>query len=157
MADPKLKTVTRTQGNNEALKDGRVKPHGFEFDFVEVDPLIDAFRRMVRAREFDLSEMAMTTYITARAYGKRITGLPIFLMRAFHHGAVKYNVRPGIKSPKDLQGRRVGGNRGSTVTRGLWGRAILAHECGLALFRITCPLSGDEHRPADRPPASGVP
>ena len=44
-----LKTVTRTQGNNEALKDGAVKPRGFEFDFVEVDPLIDAFRRMVRA------------------------------------------------------------------------------------------------------------
>ena len=91
-----LKTVTRTQGNNEALKDGTVKPRGFAFDFVEVDPLIDAFRRMVRAREFDVSEMALTTYITARAHGKRITGLPVFLMRAFHHGAIKYNVKSGI-------------------------------------------------------------
>ena len=45
MAGPKLKTVTRTQGNNQALKDGTVKPRGFEFDFVEVDPLIAAFRR----------------------------------------------------------------------------------------------------------------
>ena len=49
---------------------------------------------------------AMTTYITARAHGKRITGLPIFLARASHHGAVVYNTRSGITSPKDLEGRR---------------------------------------------------
>ena len=88
MAELKLRTVTRTQGNNRALKDGTVEPRGFEFEFIEVDPLIDAFRRMVRGLEFDLSEMAMTTYIAARAHGKRMTALPIFLMRAFHHGAI---------------------------------------------------------------------
>ena len=62
-----LRTVTRTQGNNQALKDGTVKPRHCELEFVEVEPLIDAFRRMVRALEFDVCEMAMTTYITARA------------------------------------------------------------------------------------------
>jgi len=152
-----LKTVTRTQGNNEALKDGTVTPRGFAFDFVEVDPLIDAFRRMVRAREFDVSEMAMTTYITARAHGKRITGLPIFLMRAFHHGAIKYNLKSGIKSPKDLEGRRVGVNRGYTVTTGLWARSILAHQYGVDLDKITWVLSGDEHVAEYRPPANVVP
>ena len=152
-----LKTVTRTQGNNEALKDGSVKPRGFEFDFVEVDPLIDAFRRMVRAREFDVSEMAITTYITARAHGKRITGLPIFIMRAFHHGAIKYNVKSGIKSPKDLEGRKVGVNRGYTVTTGLWARSILAHQYGVDLSTITWVLSGDEHVTEYQPPANVVP
>ena len=152
-----LKTVTRTQGNNAALKDGTVKPRDFVLDFVEVDPLIDAFRRMVRAREFDLSEMAMTTYITARAHGKRITGLPIFLMRAFHHGAVKYNVKSGIKAPKDLEGRRVGVNRGYTVTTGLWARAILAHQYGVDLSKITWVLSGDEHVAEYQPPSNVVP
>jgi len=108
MADPiRLKTVTRTQGNNQALKDGTVKPHLCELEFIEVDPLIDAFRRMVRTLEFDVSEMAMTTYITAREHGKKMMGLPIFLMRAFHHGAIHYNVKSGIKSPKDLEGRKV--------------------------------------------------
>ena len=48
MPEPKLRTVTRTQGNNRALKDGTVKPKTFEFAFEEVDPLIAAFRRMVR-------------------------------------------------------------------------------------------------------------
>jgi len=157
MAETRLKTVTRTQGNNEALKDGSVKPRGFEFDFLEVDPLIDAFRRMVRAREFDLCEMAMTTYITARAHGKRITGLPIFLMRAFHHGAVKYNTKSGIRTPKDLEGRKVGVNRGYTVTTGLWARSVLQHQYGVDLDKITWILSGDEHVAEYRPPANVVP
>src|SRR5687768_18406167 len=110
MADLVLKTVTRTQGNNKALKDGTVRARTCELEFVEVDPLIEAFRRMVRGLEFDVCEMAMTTYITARAHGKRMTGLPIFLMRAFHHGAVVYNVKSGIGSPRDLEGKRVGVN-----------------------------------------------
>ena len=69
MPELKLRIVTRTQGNNKALKDGKVKPRTCEFEFVEVDPLINAFRRMVRGLEFDVSEMALSTYITARAHG----------------------------------------------------------------------------------------
>ena len=152
-----LKTVTRTQGNNQALKDGTVKPRLAELEFVEVDPLIDAFRRMVRGLEFDLCEMAMTTYITARAHGKKMTGLPIFLMRAFHHGAVVHNVNSGIRTPKDLEGKRVGVNRGYTVTTGLWARSVLANQYGVDLDKITWVLSGDEHVAEYRPPANVVP
>jgi 4,5-dihydroxyphthalate decarboxylase len=152
-----LKTVTRTQGNNRALKDGTVKPRGCELEFVEVDPLIDAFRRMVRGLEFDVCEMALTTYITARAHGKRMLGLPIFLMRAFHHGAIAYNVKSGIGTPKDLEGRRVGVNRGYTVTTGLWARSVLAHQYGVDLSKITWVLSGDEHVAEYRPPPNVVP
>jgi len=153
----KLRIVTRTQGNNKALKDGKVKPRTCEFEFVEVDPLIDAFRRMVRGLEFDVSEMALSTYITARAHGKRFMGLPIFLVRAFHHGAIVYNTRSGIKSPKDLEGRRVGVNRGYTVTTGLWARGVLQHQYGVDLDKITWVLSGDEHVTEYRPPSNVVP
>lgn len=152
-----LRTVARTQGNNKALKDGTVKPGGFQFEWVEVDPLIDAFRRMVRGLEFDVSEMALTTYLTAREHGKRLTGLPIFLMRAFHHGAIWMNTKAGIESPRDLEGKRVGVNRGYTVTTGLWARSILAHQYGVDLSRITWVLSGDEHVAEFRPPANVVP
>ena len=145
MPEPKLKTVTRTQGNNQALKDGTVTPKGFAFDFVEVDPLIAAFRRMVRALEFDVCEMAITTYICARAHGKRMTALPIFLVRAFHHGAILVNRRAGIATPKDLEGKRVGVNRGYTVTTGVWARGVLAREYDVDLRKITWVLSGDEH------------
>src|ERR1700688_2583604 len=157
MAGPKLKTVTRTQGNNQALKDGTVKPRSFVFDFVEVDPLIAAFRRMVRGNEFDICEMAITTYICARAFGKPMTAVPIFLLRAFHHGAILANTKSGIRSPKDLEGKRVGVNRGYTVTTGVWARGILQQEYGVDLSRITWVLSGDEHVAEYRPPANVVP
>ncbi len=112
MADLHFKSVTRTQGNNRALKDGSVKPETFTFDFVEVDPLIDAFRRMVRGLEFDICEMAITTYICAKAHGKRMTAVPVPIVRAFHHGAILVNTKAGIRTPKDLEGKRVGVNRG---------------------------------------------
>src|SRR6185437_8166722 len=157
MALPRLKTVTRTQGNNRALKDGTVKPRTFEFDFVEVDPLIDAFRRMVRGLEFDVSELALTTYLSAREHGKRFTALPIFLVRAFHHGAIVVNTKSGIRTPKDLEGKRVGVNRGYTVTTGVWARSVLQHEYGVDLRKITWVLSGDEHVAEFKPPSNVVP
>ena len=157
MADPILRTVTRTQGNNASLKDGIVKPVGFAFDFVEVDPLIDAFRRMTRGMEFDVCEMAITTYICGREHGKRYTALPIFIVRAFHHGAILVNTRAGITTPKDLEGKKVGVNRGYTVTTGLWARGVLAHQHGVDLSKITWVLSGDEHVAEFRPPSNVVP
>src|SRR4029453_5363423 len=107
MANLTLKTAIVTSGHTRALKDGTVKPRSFAFDFEEVPAIIQAFRRMVRGVEFDVSEMAITTYVCARAYGKRFTAIPVFLMRAFHHGAILHNVRSDIQVPKDLEGRRV--------------------------------------------------
>ena len=152
-----LKTVTRTQGNNKALKDGTVKPRGFDFEFIEVDPLIDAFRRMVRGLEFDVCEMAITTYICAKAFGKKFTAVPIFLVRAFHHGAILYNTKSGITSPKDLEGKRVGVNRGYTVTTGVWARGVLQSQYGVDLSKVTWVLSGDEHVAEYKAPSNVVP
>src|SRR5713226_5374083 len=157
MADLKLKTVTRTQGNNQALKDGTVRPKTFAFGFEEVPVLIDAFRRMVRGNEFDICEMAITTYICAKAHGKRMTAVPIFLVRAFHHGAIVYNTKAGVRTPKDLEGRKVGVNRGYTVTTGLWARSVLQQEHGVDLGKITWVLSGDEHVAEYRAPSNVVP
>jgi 4,5-dihydroxyphthalate decarboxylase len=152
----KLTTVFRTQGNNQALKDGIVKPETFEFVFQEVSPLISAFRRMVRGMEFDVCEMALTTYVCARAYGKHFTALPIFLVRAFHHGAILYNTKSGVRSPKDLEGKKVGVSRGYTVTTGVWARSILQHQYGVDLNKITWVISGDEHVEEFREPSNVV-
>jgi 4,5-dihydroxyphthalate decarboxylase len=145
MAGPKLKTVTRTQGNNQALKDGSVTPKTFEFAFEEVDPLIAAFRRMVRGNEFDICEMAITTYICAKAFGKPMTAVPVPLVRAFHHGAILTSAKAGITNPKDLEGKKVGVNRGYTVTTGVWARGILQQEYGVDLGKITWVPTDDEH------------
>ncbi len=157
MSLPKFKTVTRLQGNNQALIEGSVTPKTFEFEFADVPVLVDGFRRMVRGLEFDISEMAITTYICAKAHGKRMTALPIFLVRAFHHGAIMINTRVGIHSPKDLEGKRVGVNRGYTVTTGVWARSVLQDEYGVDLNKVTWVLSGDEHVAEYQPPANVVP
>lgn len=157
MSERVLTTLTRTQGANQALKDGTVTPAGFSWKFEEIPVLVKGFRRMVRGLEFDVSEMALTTYLTAREHGVAFTALPIFLVRGFHHGAIRYNTRSGIRDPKDLEGRRVGVNRGYTVTTGVWARGILATEYGVDLGRVTWVLSGDEHVESYVPPANVEP
>ena len=152
-----LKTALVTRGHTQALKDGTVRPRSVVFEFEEVPQIIQAFRRMVRGLEFDVSEMAITTYLCARAHGKRFTALPVFPMRAFHHGAIVVNTKAGVRSPKDLEGRRVGVNRGYTVTTGLWARSVLQHEHGVDLNRVTWVLSGDEHVAEYTPPSNVVP
>jgi ABC-type nitrate/sulfonate/bicarbonate transport system substrate-binding protein len=154
---PAYKTALVTYPHTQALKDGAVSPRTFTFDFEDVPVIIKAFRRMVRGLEFDISEMAITTYLTAKAHGKRFTAIPVFPMRAFHHGAILYNTTSGIRTPKDLEGKKVGVNRGYTVTTGLWARSILQHEYGVDLKKITWVLSGDEHVAEYRPPSNVVP
>lgn len=152
-----LKTLTRTQGNNRALKAGAVGAPDVDFAFEDLPVLVKGFRRMVRELAYDVSEMALTTYICARAHGVKFTALPIFLVRDFHHGAILHHVPSGLRSPADLAGRRVGVNRGYTVTTGVWARAILQDEYGLDLSSVTWAPSGDEHVEAYRPPANVVP
>jgi 4,5-dihydroxyphthalate decarboxylase len=156
-AEKRLTAVSRTSGLNRAVKDGTVRPDGYRLEFQDVPVLVQAFRRMVRANEFDVCEMAATTYLVAKAYGKPFTALPIFLVRGFHHGAILRSTRHGIEHPKQLEGRAVGVNRGYTVTTGVWARSVLRDEYGVDLDRVTWVLSGDEHVAEYRPPANVVP
>jgi 4,5-dihydroxyphthalate decarboxylase len=107
---------------------------------------------MVRGLEFDVCEMALTTYLCAKEHGVEFTALPIFLVRGFHHGAIQVLRDSAIKSPKDLEGKRVGIGRGYTVTTGVWARSILAEEYGVDLNSITWVLQGDEHVQSYRHP-----
>ncbi|MDQ7908898.1 ABC transporter substrate-binding protein [Phytohabitans sp. ZYX-F-186] len=149
--------MTRTQGNNADVTSGRVPVEGFTLAFEEVPVLVDAFRRMVRELAYDVCEMAFTTYLCAREHGVPFTALPVFLVRGFHHGAIVRAAGGPVRHPKDLEGRRVGVNRGYTVTTGVWARAVLAREYGVDLDRVTWVPSGDEHVEAYRPPANVAP
>jgi 4,5-dihydroxyphthalate decarboxylase len=157
MGQSTLTAVTRTQGATRALKDGTVRPAGWTLDFEEVPVLVQAFRRMVRTLDFDVTEMAFTTYLVAKAHGKPFTALPVFLVRGFHHGAILRAAQADGLVPTDLEGRGVGVNRGYTVTTGVWARGILADEYGVDLDRVTWILSGDEHVLEYEPPPNVVP
>src|SRR5215467_6325494 len=150
-----LTTVIGNYGHTQPLKSGLV-PSPVPLRFEDVPVIVQAFRRMVRGLEFDVCEMATTTYLCAKEHGVAFTALPVFVVRGFHHGAIMVNTSAGIGHPKDLEGRRVGVNRGYTVTTGVWARGILADEYGVDLDRVEWARSGDEHVAAYTPPPNVV-
>jgi 4,5-dihydroxyphthalate decarboxylase len=141
---PRLKMAIADYGHTRAVKSGKVPIQGVDVDFVQVVPIIAAFRRMVRDLEFDVCEMAPTTYMIARARGAPYIALPIFLMRRFHHGG--FIVRPdaNIRAPRDLEGKRVG-VRAYSVTTGVWTRGIFVNEYGLDSSKVTWVVDDEEH------------
>jgi 4,5-dihydroxyphthalate decarboxylase len=141
---PHLKIAIATYGHTKEIKSGAAAIAGVAPDFVEVAPIIGAFRRMVRDLEFDVCEMAPTTYMIARALGAPFIALPIFLMRRFHHGGFVVRPDSGVKVPKDLEGKRVG-VRAYSVTTGVWTRGIFVNEYGLDSSKVTWVVDDEEH------------
>jgi 4,5-dihydroxyphthalate decarboxylase len=141
---PRLKIAIADYGHTRAVKSNGVPIEGIESDFVQVVPIIGAFRRMVRDLEFDICEMAPTTYTIARARGAPYIALPIFLMRRFHHGGFVVRPDAGITQPKDLEGKKVG-VRAYSVTTGVWTRGIFVNEYGLDSSKVTWVVDDEEH------------
>jgi 4,5-dihydroxyphthalate decarboxylase len=141
---PRLKIAIASYGHTRAIKDGSIPIEGVDADFVEVVPIIQAFRRMVRDVEFDVCEMAPTTYMIARALGAPYIALPIFLMRRFHHGGFVVRPEAGIRNPKDLEGKKVG-VRAYSVTTGVWTRGIFMNEYDLDSSKVTWVVDDEEH------------
>jgi 4,5-dihydroxyphthalate decarboxylase len=138
-----LKTAIGSYGHTKALKSGDVSPKSADLEFEEVSPIIGAFRRMCRGQEFDVSEMAITTYLCAKANNLPFTALPVFLVRAFHNGAVQVNSK-AVSNPKDLEGKKVG-VRAWTVTTGVWAKDILQNEYGVDLDKVNFVVADEEH------------
>ena len=143
-----MQPLTIALGNYGLTKP--MKQAGFDLGrldlkFVPVEQIVPMMRRMCRGLEFDICEMAFTTYVCARAAGLPFTAIPLFVTRNFHHWAIFHNVNAGIRTPKDLEGRKVGVNRGYTVTTGLWARGILQSEYGVDLNKVTWVPTDDEH------------
>ena len=151
----KLKIAVGTYGHTAPIKDGRVTIDGVAADLIEVVPIIGAFRRMVRNLEFDVCEMAPTTYMIARARGAPYIALPIFLMRRFHHAGFVTRPDARIEEPKDLEGRNVG-VRAYSVTTGVWTRGIFVNEYGLNSSKVTWVVDDEEHVTTLKLPANVV-
>jgi 4,5-dihydroxyphthalate decarboxylase len=139
-----LRIAIASYGHTAALKDGTVAIAGAQAEFVEVTPIIAAFRRMVRDLEFDVCEMAPATYFVAREAGAPFTALPVFTYRRFHHAGFVCRPDAGIGGPRDLEGKRAG-VRAWSVTTGIWTRGILQNEYGVDLSRIAWVTDDEEH------------
>jgi 4,5-dihydroxyphthalate decarboxylase len=139
-----LKIAVAEHPHTSAIRNGSIAIHGVEAEFITVKPQIGAFRRMVRDVEFDVCELAPTTYIIARAYGSPFVALPIFVVRRFHHSGMLVRPDAGIKVPKDLEGKRVG-VRAYSVTTGVWLRQVFMDEYGLDITKVTWVVDDEEH------------
>jgi 4,5-dihydroxyphthalate decarboxylase len=113
-----------------ALKEGQVEPDGIDLTVLTEMDSTTRHWRFIRNRDFDMAETSASSYIVAKDRGEPVTALPVFLHRRFRHGFVFINTTKGIKSPKDLIGRKVG-IKSFLVTAGHWMRGILEHEYGV--------------------------
>jgi 4,5-dihydroxyphthalate decarboxylase len=141
----RLSTAISPVRHHQALLDGSVTIPGVELRPVPAGPdYADRFKKMCRELAFDICELSVMSYFTAREYGLPISAIPVVPIHLFHHGDFLKNVHAGIESPRDLAGKRVG-TRTYTVTPGVLDRGILSHEFGVDLDAVTWVLAEEEH------------
>jgi 4,5-dihydroxyphthalate decarboxylase len=135
MSARRLKTLLGDYPVTEALKQGRVTTGALAFDYADVKVPHMAFKRVVRELEFDVAELAIMTFLLAKAHGKPLKLLPAVLTARLQHPFIVYHAERGQLVPGDLQGRRVG-QRSYSVTTATWIRGILAEDYGVDLAKV---------------------
>lgn len=149
----RLRTLLGDYPVTQALKKGEVSSPHVAFDFADVKTASSAFKRVVRNLEFDVAELAIVTFLLAKAHGKPLTLVPAVIVGRFQHPYIVYNSERGQLSPHDLAGRRVG-IRSYSVTTGAWIRGILANDYGLDIDRVTWVTFEEPHVAEFRDPPS---
>jgi 4,5-dihydroxyphthalate decarboxylase len=127
---PVLRAAIGTYPHTRALKSGEVNPHLLRLDFADISPINRAFAPMVREGRFDVCEMAITTFLQAKAYGKPLVLLPVVMAARFQEGALLCRADSDLRGPPDLVRRRVG-VRAYSQTTGMWLRGVLAEVHGV--------------------------
>jgi 4,5-dihydroxyphthalate decarboxylase len=126
-------SLTLACGNYEitrALLDGTVKPDGIDLTVATRMDSSTRQWRFLQNREFDMAETSAGSHIVGVGQGRPLTALPVFLHRRFRHGFVFVNTSKGIKTPKDLIGKRIG-VKNFMVTAIVWMRGILEQDYGV--------------------------
>ena len=140
----KLHTMMGNYANTAPLKSGAVKSDLIDYDFAEVKVANNLFKAIVREARYDVAELAIATYLQARAAGKPYILLPAVLVSRGQHHTIGYNPERGALKPSDLNGKRVG-VRAYTVTTGTWVRGILASDYGVDLNSVEWVTFEDPH------------
>jgi 4,5-dihydroxyphthalate decarboxylase len=147
LAAEKLKTIDGCFGNypqTQALKNGSITSDRIALRLTEVNPIYKSFFMMVRELKFDVCEIALVTYLQAKAFGKPLTLMPATMMGRFQHGTLLYNAERGKLTPDQLEGRRVG-VRSFAQTTGCWIRGILWKDYGVNLAKVKWVTFEDAH------------
>jgi 4,5-dihydroxyphthalate decarboxylase len=120
----------------QALYTGEVQPEGIDLDFIPIDAPRINFDRMAGEQAYDVSEFSSTEFITRQSAGSnRFVALPVFPSRCFRHGFISINEKSGIRTAKDLEGKRIGVPL-YTMTAAVWIKGHLQHDYGVDLSTI---------------------
>jgi 4,5-dihydroxyphthalate decarboxylase len=139
-----LFTLLGDYPNTAALKRGDVRSDLVDFDFADIKVANTGFKPLVREHKFDLSELAIVTYLQAKAYGKPYVLIPAVVLARGQHHTIAYNPERGELRAEDLAGKRVG-VRAYTVTTGVWVRGILKEQYGVDLSKVKWVTFEDPH------------
>jgi 4,5-dihydroxyphthalate decarboxylase len=139
-----LRTLLGSHPCTAALKGGSIKSDSVTLDYTEYSPTNKGFKPMVRDAAFDVSEMAIVTYLMAKSVGKPMVLLPSVVVARFQHAYAVYRAELGDLQPRELEGKRVG-IRSFTTTTGAWLRGILANDYGVNLDAINWVTFEDAH------------
>ena len=140
----RLRTLLGDHPCTAALKNGSVWSELVTLDFAEYSPTNKGFKPMVRDGAFEVSEMAIVTYLMAKSFGKPMVLLPSVVVARFQHAYALYNAKLGTLTPAGLHNKRVG-IRSFTTTTGAWLRGILANDYGVDLNSIDWVTFEDAH------------
>jgi 4,5-dihydroxyphthalate decarboxylase len=140
----RLRTLLGDHPCTAALKDGSITSTLVTLDFADYSPTHKGFKPMVREQAFDVSEMAIVTYLMAKSFGKPMVLLPSVVMARSQHAFALYNAGLGTLTPAGLNNKRVG-IRSFTTTTGAWLRGILANDYGIDLDSIDWVTFEDAH------------
>src|ERR1700694_1982587 len=153
MAKLQLTMACWNYDRTRALMEGSVPIDGIELNYLNL-PVEETFFRMLRHREFDVSEMSLSSYtLSLFSENPPFIAIPVFPSRFFRHYCIYIHASSGIKEPKDLIGKRVG-NPEYQMTAPVWIRGILSDEYGVPVTSATY-LSGGEEDPG-RPEKSAL-
>lgn len=147
MANPPATTLRVAIGDYPhtlPLKRGEIVSPWLKLEFIEVKPLYQAFKPMVREHAYDASEMALVTYFQAKDHDKGLVLLPAAMLARFQHGTMLFNAERGTLAPNDLPGRRIG-VRSYSQTTGAWIRGILRNDYGIDLGEVQWVTFEDGH------------
>jgi 4,5-dihydroxyphthalate decarboxylase len=148
---PTVKMLLGDYPNTLPLKKGEIKSDRVKLEFEPEKTVNKVFKRVVRNYEFDVAELAIATYLQAKAFGKPLVLLPIVMRGKLPHATMTYNANKGNLAPKDLEGKRVG-IRAWAQTTPLWVRGILQNDYGVDLDRIKWTTFEDSHCEDSRDP-----
>ncbi len=131
----RLRTLLAEYPHTAALRRGEVTSDHIAFEFADVTPIWAGFKQMVRQKAFDVSEMAIVTYLIAKSFGKPMVLLPAVMTARVQHAFAIYNGERGTLTPPQLAGKRVG-IRSFTTTTGAWLRGMFANDYGVVLQEV---------------------